>query len=127
MVVKQERLTSPPLSLPAVALSSSGRVWDGSKAAFSVAAAASSEPDLLYSFGSGFRLSLSWASLRARLRGVEVKGRVVGDALIGRRRALGLANERRRSCIFVAVFWSWAWCSVVGRKGWVWCGEGRWW
>ena len=28
-------------------------------------AAASSEPDLLYSFGSGFRESLSWVSLRA--------------------------------------------------------------
>jgi hypothetical protein len=65
MKLKWALLTSPPLSLSAVACSSSGRVDEGSKAAFSVAAAASSEPDLEYSFGSGLRESLSWVSLRA--------------------------------------------------------------
>jgi hypothetical protein len=100
---KVRTLTSPPLSLPAVALSSSGRVWEGSKAAFSVAAAASSLPDLLYSFGSGLRLSLSWVSLRARVGRVWENGRVLVAVTVGRK--LGLAIERRRrvvgSCIFV--------------------------
>jgi len=87
--------------------SSSGRVEEGSKAAFSVAAAASSLPDLEYSVGSGLRESLSWVSLRAWLRGEREKGRVVVVAvMLGRK--LGLAIERRRrvvgSCILVVGF-----------------------
>ena len=88
--------------------SSSGRVEEGSKAAFSVAAAASSLPDLEYSVGSGLRESLSWVSLRAWLRGEREKGRVVVvvvAVMVGRK--LGLAIERRRrvvgSCILSLV------------------------
>jgi hypothetical protein len=109
-------LTSPPLSLSAVACSSSGRVEEGSKAAFSVAAAASSEPDLEYSFGSGLRESLSWVSLRAWTGRAWEKDRV---AVEGRKRVLGLAMaiERRRSwvgsCIFCGLNWTgvgyWCW------------------
>lgn len=105
-------LTSPPLSLPALAFSASGDVLLGSKAAFSVAAAASSEPDLEYSFGSGLRLSLDWASLRARGEGELVKGReifVVVVAAAVMRVVLGRARERRKSCILVGVVWVEVW------------------
>ena len=52
-------------SPPAVLYSASGLVFFGLKAASSTAAAWSSEPDLLISFGSGFKSSLPWASLLA--------------------------------------------------------------
>jgi hypothetical protein len=87
-------LTSPPLSLSAVACSSSGRVDEGSKAAFSVAAAASSEPDLEYSFGSGLRESLSWVSLRANLIGACEKG--LPDTTRSARARVVVRRERRR-------------------------------
>lgn len=58
------------LSSPAASCSSSGLVLFGLNAVSSVAAAASSDPLLLYSFDSGFRSSLPWASLRARRVGV---------------------------------------------------------
>lgn len=45
-------------------------------------AASSSEPLLLYSFGSGFKLSLSWASLRAAQKEVDERGRMKKDWLI---------------------------------------------
>ncbi len=73
----------PDCSL-ALACSSSGLVLSGLKAASSTAAAASSDPDLLYSFGSGLRLSLSWASLRASWRGEMWKGRVAMICLLVR-------------------------------------------
>jgi hypothetical protein len=114
----QGRLTSLPLSLPAVACSSSGRVEEGSKAAFSVAAAASSLPDLEYSFGSGLRESLSWASLRARLGRVEEKGRVavMRVVVVGRKLGLALTIERRKSCIFaVGIGLDWCWVLVLVR------------
>jgi hypothetical protein len=78
------KLTSLPLSFSAVADSCSGLVSLGSKAAFSTAAAASSEPDLLYSFGSGLRESLSCVSLRARIVGDWEKGRLL-EAMRGAR------------------------------------------
>lgn len=123
--------------------SSSGRVEEGSKAAFSVAAAASSLPDLEYSVGSGLRESLSWVSLRAWLRGEREKGRVVVVVAVMVGRKLGLAIERRRrvvgSCISVvglSLVWSVWLLMKVGmflvvrlgeaEMGWFrgWCGGG---
>lgn len=59
----------PPASLSAVASSSSGLVFEGSKAA-SECAAPSSEPDLAYSVDRGLSESLSCASFCANRTGV---------------------------------------------------------
>lgn len=84
-------LTSFPLSFSALAFSVSGRVCLGSKAAFSTAAAASSLPDLLYSFGSGFSESLCCVSLRANRVGVDEMERLAMGA-----RAVLVRMLRRR-------------------------------
>lgn len=91
----QEQRTSLPLSLSAVLISSSGEVCLGSKAAFSTAAAASSEPDFEYSFGSGLRLSLCWVSLRARVGVAWVKGREARRAGVGRAEGRVVVRMRR--------------------------------
>lgn len=64
-------------SRPAESCCSSGLVLLGSKAVSEVSAAALSEPDLLYSFGSIFMLSLSCVSLRASVWLLCEKGRTL--------------------------------------------------
>ena len=97
----KNQLTSLPLSFSALACCSSGRVWLGLKAVFSTAAAALSEPDLLYSFGSIFIESLSWVSLRASLEGADEKGLVAGTT--GTRARMARAERRRNMVVVVVV------------------------